>query len=155
MYLLKLWVFMVSNLSLPYICISLIFFSVKKEYSCVWRRGKEQTTGKRKLGWKKGKLFILLYIPLWLSKESSLSFNGVWWICIPSAISKEQSSLYFEDAVLVFPTSQSAWDSPLTDGDDWVSQETLILHVEQFTPAMLQVILKQIMVIDYDASFQW
>ena len=40
---------------------------------------------------------------------------------MPSAISK--------DEVLVFPTSQGAWDSPLTDGDDWISQETVIFHV--------------------------
>ena len=72
-----------SEFSIHMLCISLNFFSVKKEYSCVWRTRKEQTTGKRKLGWKKGKLFILLYIPLCLSKESSLSSDGVWWICLP------------------------------------------------------------------------
>ena len=84
MYLLKMWEAYCLKFSTLH--ISPAFFShVKQEYSCVWMTGKEQATGK-------GKLFILLYITVCLSKESSLYIH--WRFMIMHSFVSTKNPLY-------------------------------------------------------------
>ena len=101
--------------------MSYAFFSlVKKQYSCVWIMGKEQTNkverGKALYSFvytsmPKQRIFIILHC--------CLKINGLY---LPCAISKESAS-HFDVEVLVFPTSQGSQDSPVTSEDDWVSPQ--------------------------------
>ena len=62
MYLLKLWVFMVSNLSLPYICISLIFFLCEERIILCLKDGKRTNNREKKIRLKERKaLYSFVY----------------------------------------------------------------------------------------------